>query len=103
MLDDLAARFERASAAYAEANGLHRDDDWFMLKLHEEVGELTQAYNRATGRGRAKGRTPEEIRLDLADEAADVLGHVYLLVHRHGLDLSAAIERKWRFKPQKPA
>ncbi len=64
MLSNLAARFEKASATYAETNGLHRDDDWFMLKLHEEVGELTQAYNRATGRGRAKGRTDEEIRQD---------------------------------------
>lgn len=103
MLQDLAARFELASAAYAETNGLHRDDDWFMLKLHEEVGELTQAYNRTTGRGRAKGRTAEEIRQDLADEAADVLGHVFLLAHRNGLDLSAAIERKWRFSPQQSA
>ncbi|WP_137135498.1 MazG nucleotide pyrophosphohydrolase domain-containing protein [Rhizobium sp. FKY42] len=99
MLQDLAARFELASAAYAEANGLHRDDDWFMLKLHEEVGELTQAYNRATGRGRAKGRTAEEIRQDLADETADVLGHILLLAHRNRLDLSVAIERKWRFRP----
>ena len=99
MLCDLAARFERASASYAQSNNLYRDADWFMLKLHEEVGELTQAFNRATGRGRAKGRTPEDINQDLADEAADVLGHILLLAHHHKLDLSAAVERKWRFNP----
>lgn len=36
---------------------------------------------------------------DLADETADLLGHVLLLAHRNGLDLENAIERKWRFKP----
>ena len=99
MLKDLATRFEQASARYAATHQLQRDRDWFMLKLQEEMGELTQAFNRFTGRGRAKGRTPEEIRQDLADEAADVLGHILLLAHQHDLDLEAAIERKWLFRP----
>ncbi|MDO1581294.1 MazG nucleotide pyrophosphohydrolase domain-containing protein [Rhizobium oryzicola] len=99
MLKDLATRFEKASALYAATHELQRDRDWFMLKLQEEIGELTQAFNRLTGRGRAKGRTREEIRQDLADEAADVLGHILLLAHQHELDLEAAIERKWLFRP----
>lgn len=99
MLKDLAARFEKASLHYAAAHQLQRDEAWFMLKLHEEVGELTQAFNRATGRGLPKGRTPEELRQDLADETADVLGHILLLAHQHDLDLNAAVERKWRFRP----
>jgi NTP pyrophosphatase (non-canonical NTP hydrolase) len=90
MLDELAGKFEQASRAYAEANGIERDDDWFLLKLQEEMGELTQAWNRISGRGRRKGRSDEEMSRDLADETADVLGHILLFAHNNKLDLPAA-------------
>jgi len=102
MLNDLAEKFERASRNYADANGIDRDADWFLLKLQEEIGELTQAWNRVSGRGRKKGRSDEALRRDLADEAADVLGHILLFAHRNNLDLSAAIRRKWLFQPEQP-
>ncbi|MFB2605883.1 pyrophosphatase, partial [Rhizobium phaseoli] len=41
MLRRLADQFETSSAAYAAANGIERDADWFLLKLQEEMGELT--------------------------------------------------------------
>lgn len=99
-LEALAARFETASSLYAKAHGIERDPDWFMLKMQEELGELTQVWTLATGRGRLRGRTPEELRTALADEAADLLGHVLLFAHAQGLDLSAAVARKWRFRPE---
>jgi len=100
MLSDLMQQFEAASATYAADNGLERDDDWFVLKLQEEIGELTQVWNKTTGRGRRKGMSDEQLATALADETADVLGHVLLFAHRNGLDLTAAIERKWRFRPE---
>jgi NTP pyrophosphatase (non-canonical NTP hydrolase) len=100
MLHQLMDEFEAASLRYAEHHGIVRDPDWFMLKLHEEVGELTQSWNRLRGRGLAKGRSKEEIARDLADETADVLGHILLFARENGLDLDAAVERKWRFRPQ---
>lgn len=99
MLDKLAGQFEAASVLYADAHGIKRDPDWFLLKLQEEVGELTQAWNRKTGRGRKKGRSEDELDRDLADETADLLGHILLFAHTNGLDLAAAIERKWLFRP----
>ena len=100
MLSDLMLQFETASATYAAKNALDRDDDWFVLKLQEEMGELTQIWNKTTGRGRRKGMSDEQLAMALADETADVLGHVLLFAHRNGLDLAAAIERKWRFRPK---
>ncbi|MDR3509172.1 MAG: phosphoribosyl-ATP pyrophosphohydrolase [Caulobacteraceae bacterium] len=99
MLRRLSDQFEEASLGYAEANGIRRDEDWFVLKMHEELDELTQAWNKVTGRGRRRDRTEGELRGDLADEAADLLGHVLLFARRNELDLSSAIERRWRFKP----
>ena len=99
MLKDLMEQFETASALYATHNGMERDDDWFVLKLQEEMGELIQIWNRVTGRGRRKGMSDADLATALADETADVLGHILLFAHRNGLDLNAAIERKWRFRP----
>jgi NTP pyrophosphatase (non-canonical NTP hydrolase) len=100
MLQRLADQFEAASLGYVSAHGLDRDADWFVLKMQEELGELTQVWNKLTGRGRRRDRPENELRNDLADEAADLLGHVLLFVRRNELDLASAVERKWRFKPE---
>ena len=97
MLDELSAKFELASASYAKANGVTRDADWFLMKLVEEAGELVQAANRASGRSRRKGMDDAALAQMLADETADLLGHVLLFASCHGLDLQAAIQRKWHF------
>lgn len=99
MLQRLADQFESASVGYVEANGLERDADWFVLKMQEELGELTQVWNKLTGRGRRRDRSEAELREDLADEAADLLGHVLLFARQNELDLRRAVERKWRFTP----
>lgn len=94
-LDALADRLERISVAYAAREGFTRDDDWFLLKLVEELGELTQVVLARTGRGKDRGWDAAEVDLRLAQECADLLGHVLLLARRHGVDLDAAVEEKW--------
>lgn len=98
-LKDLQARFDAASRNYCTIYGLERDCDWVMLKLLEEVGELTQVWNRRTGRGRPNGQTAAELHQSLADETADVLGMILLVAQENNLDLEAAILRKWKFDP----
>jgi NTP pyrophosphatase (non-canonical NTP hydrolase) len=83
------------SDTYASRNGIARDDDWFLLKLQEELGELSAEYLRTTGRGRMKGADAPAVRQALEDEAADVLAMLLLFAHRNGIDLDAALERKW--------
>lgn len=94
-LKKLAEDAETISARYAERHGFIRDDAWFMLKLNEEVGELTQAFLRRAGQARAHGRSPEQLDADFEAELADVLCHTLLLARRHGVDPEAAVERKW--------
>tara|TARA_R110002012_G_scaffold12257_4_gene54744 strand:+ start:360 stop:680 length:321 start_codon:yes stop_codon:yes gene_type:complete len=98
MLRILMDQFERASGEYARGFGIERDQDWFILKLQEELGELTQVWNRYTGRGRAGDFSNEALHKALEDETADLLGHVLLLAQRYNLDLEAAVQRKWRFQ-----
>jgi NTP pyrophosphatase (non-canonical NTP hydrolase) len=102
MLKPLMDMFEAASSAYAEKNGIERDADWHVFKLQEEIGELTQVWNRVTGRSPAKGRSAEDLKSALADETADLIGHVLLFARDQEIDLAAAIERKWQFRPESP-
>ena len=47
---------KRVSDVYANKFGIKRDDDWFILKIQEELGELTAAHLKLTQRARIGGR-----------------------------------------------
>ena len=86
---------ESVSRTYAAKFDLNRTDEWFMLKLQEEVGELTQAFVDLNGMGRDRGLSDDDKREAFANECADVLAHLLLLARSQGIDLPAAIEAKW--------
>lgn len=94
-LGDLSGLVGQVSDIYAERNDIARDDDWYLLKVQEELGELVAEYLKSTGRGRLKGADAGEVRQALEDEAADVLAMLLLFARHNGVDLEAALERKW--------
>ena len=89
-LKDLQADVLRISDIYAAEHDIDRDRDWALLKLQEELGELTAEHLRLTGRARG---APDSQALD--DEAADVLGMLLIYCARSGVDLEQAMQRKW--------
>ena len=89
-LADLGDAVGQVSDIYAGRFDIRRDDDWALIKLQEELGELAQAHLRLSSRGR--GAADETAR---ADEAADVLCMLLLYCRRFGIDLDAAVARKW--------
>jgi NTP pyrophosphatase (non-canonical NTP hydrolase) len=94
-LKQLTDEVEAVSEIYARKHGIARDDTWFLLKLQEEVGELTQAFLMRAGQARTKGRSPAQLESDFRSELADVLCHVLLMARHHGIELTAEVERKW--------
>ena len=89
-LKDLQADVLRISDIYAAEHNIDRDRDWALLKLQEELGELTAEHLRVTGR--ARGAPDSQA---LGDEAADVLGMLLIYCARAGVDLNQAMQRKW--------
>jgi NTP pyrophosphatase (non-canonical NTP hydrolase) len=91
---ELSELVARVSDVYARRTGVARDDDWYALKLQEEAGELIAEHLRLTGRGRPKPHDAggEQAR---ADEAADLFAMVLLYCRHNGIDLEAALARKW--------
>ena len=100
-LKSLTDAIEAVSLRYAERFGIRRDLDWCLLKLTEELGELTQAHLMRSGRARAEGESPE-LNRRFEDEMADVLGQLLVLAKLSGTDLFAALDRKWlRWHPSR--
>jgi NTP pyrophosphatase (non-canonical NTP hydrolase) len=94
-LKELADEVEIISRVYERLYEVERTDDWLVLKLQEEMGELTQSYLAATGRSRDRGSTPDEVQAAFRAEVADVLAQLLLVARRFGVDLEAELERKW--------
>ena len=90
----LSADVVRISDIYAREHAIDRDKaasgDWALLKLQEELGELTAEHLRMSGR--ARGAADSQA---LNDEAADVLGMLLIYCESAGIDLEAAMQRKW--------
>lgn len=94
-VSELGERIEQVSQLYAARCDIRRDDDWYALKLQEEAGELVAEYLRGSGRGRVGDRSAEEIQTALANEAADLFAQLLLFCRHNGIDVEAALERKW--------
>jgi NTP pyrophosphatase (non-canonical NTP hydrolase) len=103
-LAELSDRVEKISAGYAARFGIDRSPEWFLLKLHEELGELTQCFLKLNGQARTEGRSPEDLAAAFRAEVADVLCHVVLLARHHDIDLDAEVAAKWLvWAPRPPA
>lgn len=94
-LHELSEKVERVSKDYEQTHSIERTPDWYLLKLHEELGELTQAYLKLNGQARAKGLSEEELRTQLTEEVADVFSHILLFARSNGVNLEEALEKKW--------
>lgn len=91
-LNALADRLEAISGAYADTYSIDRSGDWFILKVQEEMGEMTQAWLARTGRSR---RAEDDGTTQLPSEIADVLCQLLLFARTAGVDLDAAVRDKW--------
>ena len=99
-INELAKKVEEVSNGYSKQFGINRDNDWFIFKIQEELGEMIKDYLMWTKRGRQKGLSEEELRKNFETELADLLCQVLLFANHNNVDLMKRIEEKW-FKYQK--
>lgn len=92
---DWTNRLENVSAGYAEVYAVDRTPDWMLLKLMEELGELSQAWLVASGQGRDRNLSKQQQEDAVAAECADVVAMALLVAHRMGVDVEAAMRDKW--------
>ena len=94
-LNQIAEQIEIVANRYAHEYDITRDDDWYVFKLQEELGELTQKFLMLSGRARRKGYSQDELRRQFEDEVADTFSLLVLLARHFQIDIEAAVDRKW--------
>lgn len=94
-LQELSDRIGRVGDIYARRHTIERNSDWYLLKLTEELGELTAEHLLLGGRARPDRKTSSGTHEALENEAADLFGQFMLYVRAHDIDIEGAIERKW--------
>lgn len=95
MLKELTEEIEKVSKDYVSTYQIERDSNWYILKLQEEVGELTQAFLRLEGKAKKKGLTELEIMTNFSEELTDVFCHTLLLSKKYNIDLVQMTNKKW--------
>ena len=94
-IPELTATLKRVAQQYSEEFGVTYNGDWFLLKLQEELGEMTQKYLIMTNRTRRKPESEELARAALAEEIADTFGYILLLAEHLDIDVEKAVLGKW--------
>ena len=94
-LNEIINRLLQVSDIYADKFNIHRDDDWFVLKIQEELGELSAVHLKLTQRARIGENSKVELNKNLQDEMADVVAMTLLFAQHRGIDIQNTIEEKW--------
>jgi len=91
----LSERIGKVGEIYAQRHNIQRSPDWYLLKLTEELGELTAEHLLISGRARPNADGSGGSREALENEAADLFGQFVLYLRENNIDIEAAIQRKW--------
>jgi len=94
-IKDLTNDLEKVSNIYADNFGINRTPEWLLLKLMEEVGELTQAYLKCNHQSKNHKKNKLELLDNLEEELADVLGMVLVISNKLDIDIENAVSKKW--------
>lgn len=92
---ELSDRIGEVGELYARVHDIERSSDWYLLKLTEELGELTAEHLLLAGRSKPNSDGSGGTREALESEAADLFGQFVLYLRANDIDIKAAIERKW--------
>lgn len=92
---ELSNRIVQVGDLYARVHNIPRSPDWYLLKLTEELGELTAEHLLMNGRSKLNTDGSGGTREALENEAADLFGQFILYLSENDIDIEAVIERKW--------
>lgn len=94
-LKEITNKVSQICDIYVEKYNIQKNDDWFLLKIQEELGELSSVYLKLSQRGRINNQTHSELEKNFQDELADVLAFVLLFARHKNIDIENALKQKW--------
>jgi len=99
-LNEAAEYCERGWNAYAMAHGIKRDDVFYLLKLQEELGELTRRFLEL--RKQESVGDAGKLREKFAGDCASIVGNALILARHFAVDLETYIRTKFALRDWKP-
>jgi NTP pyrophosphatase (non-canonical NTP hydrolase) len=94
-LKDVMDQVDQVSAQYCRKFGIERNNEWFLLKIQEELGELVQCYLEMSHKARSRDNTYEELKGNFDNEIVDLLCLVLSMSKVNEVDLEKVIREKW--------
>lgn len=94
-LKSLQKKLDKVCNNYSNKFNIAITDDWFLMKIQEELGELVSCHLQLTGRGRIKGKSKKDLNKNFSEEIVDVLAMTLLLAAHKNIDLDKALKNKW--------
>ncbi len=94
-LDQASSMAARVGALYCRRFGIVPDEAFFLGKLAEELGEVSAATLKLTGRSRGSAAPLADREANLREEMADLFGFLLMFAAHRGIDLGAALQDKW--------
>jgi NTP pyrophosphatase (non-canonical NTP hydrolase) len=94
-LSDISNKLSNVCDIYVDRFNIRRDDDWYLIKIQEELGELSSAYLKLTQRARIGEQSIEEMEKNLEDEVADVIAMTLLFARNKNINVEKALNNKW--------
>ena len=99
-LSEAAKYCETGWNAYAKAHGIQRDDVFYLLKLQEELGELTRRFLEL--RKQESAADTGKLRQKFAGDCASIVGNALILARHFEVDLETHIRAKFAVRDWKP-
>lgn len=94
-LNEISDKVAKICDIYLEKYNIQKSDDWFLLKIQEELGELTSVYLKLTQRGRTRNEEKAELEKNFQDEIADVFAFILLFARHKNINVQQALKTKW--------
>lgn len=92
---EIESKLKTVFDVYTSKYGINPDSDYFLLKIQEELGELSAAHLKLTQRARLKEASQEQLEKNLREEIADVLAMTILFAKSKGLRMEDLLNEKW--------
>jgi NTP pyrophosphatase (non-canonical NTP hydrolase) len=94
-LKETALHCEKAWSQYAEKFQIHRDDEFYLFKMQEELGELTRSFLELRGSEKKRKTAMKELKKKFAFDIASLVGNALILALYFDVDLEATIKTKF--------
>ena len=80
---------------FAEKFDIRRDDEFYLFKMQEELGELTRAFLELRGSEKKATSNMDDLKKKLASDITSVVGNALILANHFEVDLEASIKAKF--------